>query len=325
MASRRFLLSALAICAAWAAGPAQAQQYPNRPIKLVVPLTAGGPGDVVARVIAQRMSEALGQPVVVDNVAGANMNIGADLVAKAAPDGYTMVMSATPMIVNPAMYAKMTYDPVKDFTPISLVASFPLVLVASAGLPFNNVSELIAYARQHPGELNYGSAGNGSTTHLAGVIFGGMSGTKLVHVPYRGINEAMTDVIGGRVQLSFAGAPIALPNAKAGKVKAIASTGARRSSSAPDLVTVAESGLPGFDVTSWYGIEAPRGTPAAIVNRWHAELVKIMKLPQTRERWLTLGADAVYNETPEEFDKMKREESAKWAKAVKDSGAKIDQ
>lgn len=324
MISRRFFLLAMAVFVAWASIPAMAQQYPTRPIKLVVPLTAGGPGDVVARVIAQRMSEALGQSVIVENVAGANMNIGADQVAKAAPDGYTMVMSATPMIVNPAMYAKMTYDPLKDFVPISLVASFPLVLVSSNGLPFNSVSELITYGKQNPGVLNYGSAGNGSTTHLAGVIFGGMSGVKLVHIPYRGINEAITDVIGGRVQLSFAGAPIALPNAKAGKVRAIASTGARRSSSAPDLVTVAEGGLAGFDVSSWYGIEAPRGTPPIIINRWHTELVKIMKLPQTKERWLMLGADATYNESPEEFDKMKKEDSLKWAKAVKDSGAKID-
>ena len=323
---RRFLASLSAAAAATLGAPAaRAQQYPNRPIKIIVPLTAGGPGDVVTRFIAQRMGEVLGQSIVVDNVGGANMNIGAEQAARAAPDGYTLVMNATPMLVNPAMYARMAYDPVNDFVPISLIASFPLVLVATPSLPVKDVRELIAYAKQHPGELNYGSAGNGSTTHLAGVIFDGMAGTKMVHVPYRGINEAMTDVMGGRVQLSFAGAPIALPNAKTGKVRAIACTGPKRTEGAPDLPTVAESGLPGYDVTPWYGLAAPKGTPQAIVSRWHAEVVKIMRTPQVKERWMTLGADASYSETPDEFLQLQRTEVVKWAKAVKDSGAKVSQ
>lgn len=316
--------ASLCVLALFAAAPAEAQApYPTRPVKLVVPLTAGGPGDVLARAIAQKMSEAFGQQVVVENRGGANMNVGAEFVARAERDGYTLLVSATPMLVNPAMYAQIPYDNLRDFTHISLVASFPLVLIANPELPVKTIPELIDHARRHPGELNYGSAGNGSLTHLAGEMLASMTGVKLVHVPYRGINEAVTDLIGGRVQLSFAGAPIALPNARSGKVRALAITGSRRTLGAPELPTIAEGGLPGYDVTPWYGISAPAGTPAPIVNRWHGELVRILQTAEIRERWLSLGADPVSSATPEEFTALVRAELAKWAKVVRDSGAKV--
>ncbi|MGE0797712.1 MAG: Bug family tripartite tricarboxylate transporter substrate binding protein [Lautropia sp.] len=319
--NRRQLIAAAGAGAATLGLPrAFAQAYPSRPIKIIVPLTAGGPGDVVTRVIAQQMSDVLGRPIVIENIGGANMNIGAEKAAHAEPDGYTLVMNATPMLVNPAMQSRMAYDPVKDFAPISLIASFPLILVANNSLPVSSVRELIAYAKQHPDQLNYGSAGNGSLTHLAGVLLDDMAGVKTVHVPYRGINEAMTDLIGGRVQLSYAGAPIALPNAKSAKVRALASTGAARSAIAPDLPTIAESGLAGYDVTPWYGLAAPKGTPKPIIDRWHTEVVRIMSMPQIKERWLALSADATFSKSPDEFLQLQTAEAAKWAKAVKDSG-----
>lgn len=326
MNPRRFLVAlvSLALISGAFLQTASAQQYPTHPVKLVVPLTAGGPGDVMARFLAQKMSDVLGQQVVVENRAGANQNIGAEYVAKSAPDGYTLLLNGNPMLVNPAMYARMPYDNVKDFAPITLVASFGMVLIANLDLPAKNVSELIELARKRPGEINYGSAGNGSLTHLAGEVLGGMAGVKLVHVPYRGINEAVTDLIGGRVQLSFVGPPLALPNVKAGKARALGVTGPKRIGTASDIPTIAETaGLAGYDVTPWYGVVAPARTPSAIVERWHRELVTILQSPEAKERWAVMGADPVFSRTPDEFATQIRNELGKWAKVVKESGAKV--
>ncbi len=300
-----------------------AQAYPTRPVKLVVPLTAGGPGDVMGRYLAHKMGDALGQQVVVENRGGANMNIGAEQVAKAAPDGYTMLMNGNPMLVNPALYARMPYDNVSDFAPVTLVASFGMVLIANLDLPAKTAGELIALARSRPGQINYGSAGNGSLTHLAGEVLGAMASVQLVHVPYRGINEAVTDLIGGRVQLSFVGPPLSLPHVKAGKVRALGVTGAQRIGVAPDIPTLAEGGLPGYDVTPWYGIVAPARTPLAIIERWHRELLKILDSAETKERWAGMGADIRFNRTPEEFGAQIRDEIGKWAKVVRDAGVKM--
>ena len=301
----------------------QAQAYPTRAVKLVVPLTAGGPGDVLGRVVAQQMSEVLGQPVTVENRGGANGNIGADYVAKAAPDGYTFLLASTPMMVSPSMYSHMTFSPLKDFSPISVVADFPLVLITNQSAPYKTIPELIQYAKKHPSELNYGSAGNGSVTHLAGELFAIMSQTKLTHVPYRGINEAITDLIGGRMQLSFAGAPIALANARSDKVRALATTGARRIEGVPDLPTIAEGGLVGYEVTVWYGVLAPVGTPQSVIQLWYQALVQIVKSEEVKKRWLSLGADAVYSETPAQFARQMSDDQTKWAKVVKESGATV--
>ena len=235
--------------------------YPDRPVKVVVPYSPGGPADLLGRYVAQRLSASLGQPFVVENKPGAGLVIGAEYVAKSVPDGYTLFVAASSMLIDSGSRMRTPADNLKDFAPISLVGSFPLVLVASPSLPVNNVRETIEYVKRRPNDVYYGSSGNGSLTHLAGELFGQMTGLKMVHVPYRGINEALTDMLANRVQFAFAGAPIALPQAKSGKVRALAVTSAARTSSAPELPTIAEDGLPGYDVTPWYGMVAPAATP----------------------------------------------------------------
>lgn len=325
MAYTRFVAAVFALLVLGVAGPVAAQApYPVRPMKLVVPLTAGGPGDVLARAFAHKMSEALGQQVVIENRAGDTGNIGAEFVARSVPDGYTLLLSGAAMMIHPAMRAHMPYDNVKDFAPITLVANFPLLAIVNTALPIKTIPELIDYARKNPGVINYGSVGSGGTIHLAGVLLGLMAGVDLVHVPYRGLPEAVTDLIAGRVQLVFAGAPYALPNAEAGRVRILATTGARRTAVAPDVPTVAESGLLGYDITNWNGVWAPAGTPRAIINRWHTELVRILQTTEIKKRWLSLGADPVFSATPEEFAALIRTDMIKWAKVVKDSGAKVD-
>ena len=314
-----------ALALALACTGAIAQSYPTRPIRLVVPYPPGGPLDIMARAIGQKLTEAWNQPVVVDNRAGAGGNIGADLVAKSPPDGYTLLMGAVAThAINPSLYSKMPYDPVKDFAPVALVAQVPNILVVNPAVPAKTVRELIELARAKPGYLNFASGSTGSTGHLAGELFNTMAGVKMVHIPYKGAAPATADLLAGQVQLMFDNLASALPNVKAGKLRALAVTTLARSPAMPDLPTIAESGLPGFDLTTWFGLMVPAGTPPEIVAKLNAEVVRALNANDMRERLEKMGAEPPANNTPEHFAAFIRAEAAKYARVVKDSGAKVD-
>jgi tripartite-type tricarboxylate transporter receptor subunit TctC len=306
-----------------AAGASIAQGYPAKPIRVVVPLAAGGPGDVLARAAGQKLAEQVGQPVIIDNRPGANTNVGTEFVAKAPPDGYTLLCTANPFTTNPALYPRLPYDPIRDFAPITSIGLTPLILVVHPSLPVKSVKELIALAKVRPGQLLYGSAGNGSGLHLAGEMLNNAAQIKLVHVPYKGVTNAFSDLLGGQISIMFPGAPIALPQVKAGKLRALGTTGDKRTAAAPELAPIHESGLPGYEVSVWYGMLAPAGTPASAITRLHAEISKIVQLADIKERWAALGADPFYT-TPVEFAAFLKADVVKWAKVVKASGAKID-
>jgi tripartite-type tricarboxylate transporter receptor subunit TctC len=308
----------------WAQIPAHGQAYPSRPIRLVVPFPAGGPLDAAARDIGNRLTEAWGQPVVVDNRPGAGGNIGADLVAKSLPDGYTLLMGAlSTHAVNVSLFDKLTFDPVKDFAPITLVAVTPNVLVVNPAAPAHNVKELVAYARANPGKLSFASGSNGSAGHLAGELFKMTAGVDMIHVPYKGAAPAMQALLGGQVNLMFDNLASAMPQVKAGKLRALAVTTAHRSALVPELPTMAESGVSGFDIYTWYGLLAPAGTPKAIVDKLQGEVTKILRAPEMKERLNGQGAEPAPT-TPEQFAGLIRSEIPKYAKIVKDSGAKVD-
>jgi len=315
------LFAALSLAAS---GPALAQAYPAKPIRLVIPFPPGGPLDLAGRAIGQKMQEDWGQPVVVENKPGAGGNIGADAVAKSAPDGYTLVMGAlSTHAVNPHLFAKMPYDALKDFAPVSMVAITPNVLVVNPSVPANNVRELVALAKASPGKLSFASGSNGSAGHLAGELFKTLAGIDIVHVPYKGGAPAMQDLLGGQVQFMFDNLANSTQQLKAGKLKAFAVTTAKRSALAPELPTMAEVGVPGFDISTWYGIMAPAGTPPEVVRKLNAEIVKILASDDMRERLKAQGAEPAPM-TPEEFTAFIRAEWNKYAKIVKDSGAKVD-
>ena len=304
---------------------ASAQSYPAKPIRFVVPYPPGGSVDIAARALGQKLTEAWGQPVVVDNRAGAGGNIGADLVAKSPADGYTLLMGAVAThAINPTLYGKLPYDPVKDFTPVALVVQVPNILVLNPSVPAKSVKELIELARAKPGALNFGSGSTGSTGHLAGELFNTMAGVKMVHIPYKGAAPAMADLLSGQVQLMFDNLANALPNVKAGRLRALAVTTLARSPAVPDLPTVAESGLPGFDLTTWFGVMVPAGTPPDIVAKLNAEIVRALNSNDMRERLEKMGAEPPTNNTPEHFAAFIRTEAAKYAKVVRDSGAKVE-
>lgn len=318
------VLQIVALLALASAG-ASAQNYPAKPIRLVVPYPAGGPLDIMARAIGQKLTEAWKQPVVVDNRAGAGGNIGADLVAKSAPDGYTLLMGAVAThAINPTLYSKIPYDPVRDFAPVALVAQVPNILVVNPAVPAKTVQELIELARAKPGYLNFGSGSTGSTGHLAGELFKTMAGVQMVHIPYKGAAPALADLLAGQVQLMFDNLANSLPNVKAGKLRALAVTTLARSPAMPDLPTIAESGLPGFDLTTWFGLLVPAGTPPEIVAKLNAEVVRALNANDMRERLEKMGAEPPANNTPEHFAAFIRAEAAKYAKVVKESGAKVD-
>jgi len=301
-----------------------AAAYPSKPIRYVVPYPPGGPLDIVARVLGQKLSERWGQPVIVDNRAGAGGNIGVDRVAKAPADGYSIVMGAVAThAINVHLYSKLPFDPVKDFAPVVLITQVPNILVVNPQVPAKSVKELIAAARARPGGLNFGSGSTGSAGHLAGELFKTMAGVELVHVPYKGAAPAVADLLAGQVQLMFDNLASALPNVKAGRLRALAVTTLRRSPQVPELPTIAESGLPGFDVSTWFGVFAPAGTPRPVVAKLNRELTAILGLPEVRDRLATLGAEPAPN-TPEEFAAFVRAELAKYGKVVKASGAKVD-
>ena len=306
------------------AGPVKAQDYPSKPIRLVVPFAAGGATDVLARLVGERLTASLGQQVVVDNRPGAGGNIGSDLVARAEPDGYTILMGAVGThAINPSLYPKMPYDPVKDFAPVTLVASVPNVLVVNPEVPANSVQELIDLAKAKPGELNFASSGNGTSIHLSGELFKAMTGTDIVHVPYKGSGPAVTDLLGGQVQMMFDNMPSSLPHVKAGKLRALGVTSAKRSPALPEVPTIAEAGVPGYDATSWFGILAPAGTPEPVVTRLQGAIVQALGEPEMRQRMADLGAEPV-GDTPAEFGQFIAAEIAKWAKVVNDAGVKLE-
>ncbi len=298
-----------------------AQAYPTKPIRLVVTFPTGGAPDILARLFSEKAQ--LGQPVVIDNKPGAGGNIGSDVVAKSAGDGYTIVMGTVGThSINGALYEKMPYDMVKNFTPISLIASAPNLLVVNNDLPVKTVSELITYMKANPNKLSFASPGIGTSVHMSGELFKSMTGTSMTHVPYKGRQFYMPDLLGGNIQLVFDNMPSALPLAKEGKIRAIAQTTAKRSPAAPDVPTVAES-LPGFEATTWFAMFAPANTPKAVIDKLNAEVVRIFKLPDVAERLKILGLDPVLS-TSEELGKHQANEIVKWAKVVKDSGAKAE-
>jgi tripartite-type tricarboxylate transporter receptor subunit TctC len=304
-------------------GSAQSQTYPTKPVRFVVGFPAGGATDVVARTISQKLGESLGQPVLVDNRGGAASNIGAELVATSPKDGHTIFMGTVSTSINPSLYKKLAYDPLRDFTPVSRVSSTPFLFVVHPSLPARSVKEFIAIAKSKPGELNFGSAGSGSGGHLFVEMFGSMAHVKLMHVPYKGAAPATTATLSGETIFMFDNIVTTLPLAKAGKLRALAVTTATRSAAAPDMPTIAEAGVPGYDANAWFGVFAPAGTPQPIINRLNTDIVKIVKLPEMHDRFLALGAEPV-GSTAEEFAAFFRNEVAKWAKVVKASGAQVD-
>ena len=312
---------ALMATAVGAVGPAAAQAFPNKPIRLVVTFPPGGAPDILARLFADKAQ--LGQPVVVDNKPGAGGNIGAEMVAKAPADGHTLVMGTVGThSINGALYAKMPYDMVKDFAPVGHVASAPNLLVVTNSLPVKNVAELITYMKANPDKLSFGSPGIGTSVHVSGELFKSLTGTSMQHVPYKGRQFAIPDLVGGSIQVMFDNMPSALPMAKEGKIRALAQTTATRSSAAPDVPTVAET-VPGFEATTWFAMFAPAGTPKDVVARINAEMQRIYKLPDVAEKLKALGLET-WISTPEELARYQATEMTKWAKVVKDSGAKAD-
>jgi tripartite-type tricarboxylate transporter receptor subunit TctC len=301
-----------------------ADTYPVKPVRLIVPYVAGGNADIQARYIAERLTEALGKQFIVDNRGGANGMIGMELAARSAPDGYTLVFVANTYTVSPSLFAKVPYDTVKDFQPITLVGETPELFIGNASLPANTVKEVIALARSRPSQLNYGSSGNGSPSHLAGSLLEMMTGIKLVHVPYKGMAPANLGVVTGQIQLGFPSFTSVFPHVKAGKLKAFAITTKKRSTLAPDIATMDEAGVPGYEASIWNAVLAPAGTPKPIVNRVHETIVQILKSPQAAERYANVGAEIRYN-SPEELQALIRTELAKWAKVIKAAGIKMDE
>ncbi len=302
---------------------AQPATYPNKQIRMVIPYPPGGPTDLTARVVAAEMSATLGQSVVADNRPGASGMIGAEMVARAEPDGYTILANASLHVINPFVYPDMRFDALKDFTPITQLAAVPLVLVVPTSLPVTSVKELVEYGRKNPGKLNFGSSGNASAQQLAGESFKMAAGIEMQHVPYKGSSPALADLVGGQIQLMFDSMPSAMPFIKAGKLRAIAVTTLSRAKALPELPTIAESGYPGFDIATWYGYWAPKGTPAAIVEKLSAAASLALKKQNVIEQYAGMGAEPV-GSTPAEFAKYNQTEMVKWEQIVRQSGAKAN-
>lgn len=322
-----FSAAVLATVVSLASPATQAQgvaSFPKQPVTLVVPFPAGGPTDAMARLLAQKLSERLGQQVVIDNRGGAGGGIAAELVARAPADGHTLFFGTTgTMSINPSLYKKLRYDPVKDFAPVSLMATTMNVLVVNPEVPAKNLAELVQLAKSKPGELAYGSAGNGSSNHLSGELFKSITGVQVSHVPYRGSAPAMIDLLGGRIAMMFDTIAVQTQNIAVGKVRALAVTGPKRSPLLPEVPTAQEAGLKGFDVTIWFGVLAPAGTPAPIIERLNRDIVAVMAADDMRKRMQADGAEA-RTTTPAEFAALIKQDTAKWAPVVKASGATLD-
>jgi len=315
------LLVAMLLCAA---GGACAQAWPAKPVRLVVPFPPGGGTDVIARIIAPRLGESLGQQIVVDNRAGANGNVGTEFVARAASDGYTLLLNGSgTLAINPGLYEKLPYDALRDFAPIGLAVGQPSMLVVHPSLPAGTVKELIALARKRPGELNYASSGNGSLAHLAAEIFAQSAGVKMVHVPYKGAGPSIVDLIAGQVHLVFASSPSVAPHVASGRLRVLGVTTAKRVAATPEVPTIAESGVPGFEIVGWYGLLAPAGTTAEIVSRLNAALVRALGLADVKDKLAANGLE-VSTSTPRGFADFMAAEIAKYSKVVRASGIRVD-
>ena len=314
---------AAAVAATMALVAHAATPYPTKPIRIIVAYTPAGATDILARVVGQKLTESWGQPVIVDNRAGAAGNIGTEVAAKANPDGYTLIMgTAGTHGINVSLYRQLNWHPLRDFAPVSLVAMVPNIMVVNNALPFKSVRELIAYAKANPGKLSYGSPGNGSTAHLSMELFKSMTGNNPVHIPYKGSAGVLADVMGGQIAVTIDNMPPYLPQVKAGKIRALAVSPAKRSTAAPDLPTIAEAGVPGYDSGAWFGLLAPAGTPKDIVNKLSAETARILKMPDVNKRISELGGEPV-GSTPEEFAALIKSEIAKWAKVIKDANVEL--
>ena len=325
---RRMLRLAVAMFAAVAAfvplSAAHAQAYPGKTITIIVPFPAGGTTDILARILGQYMSTALGQAVVVDNRGGAGGNIGGQAAARAAPDGYTLFMGTVGThAINATLYKKMPFDHVKDFAPLSRVAMVPNLLVAHPSQPYKTVKELIAYAQANPGKVNYGSSGNGSSIHLSGALFESMAKVQMTHVPYKGSAPAVADLLGGQIAIMFDNMPSALQHVKSGKLRALGVTSAKRSAELPNVPTIAEAGVPGYEATSWFGMFAPANTPPEVLAKLHGVIIKALADPEVKKKISEQGAEP-HPESPSEFATFIKNETAKWGKVVKDSGATVD-
>ena len=322
---RVFVLATAAAAVSLSPLAAQAQPaFPTKPITIIVPFSAGGTTDILARVVGLYMGNDLGQPVVVDNRAGAGGNIGGQAAARAAADGYTLFMGTVGThAINQSLYKKMPFDPIKDFAPLSRVAMVPNLLVANPSQPYKNVKEMIAYAKANPNKINFGSSGNGSSIHLSGELFKQMAGVDMQHVPYRGSAPAVSDLLGGQISVMFDNMPSAIPHVKGGKLRALAVTTAKRSPALPDVPTIAEAGVPGYEATSWFGLLAPAETPAPIVAKLNASILKALADPEVKKKLAEQGAEP-YGEKPEQFAAFIQAETTKWGKVVKDSGASLD-
>jgi tripartite-type tricarboxylate transporter receptor subunit TctC len=315
------LLAALALAAAPLA--AHAQAWPERPVKIVVPFGPGGFTDVAARILQKELGAALGQSIVIENKPGAGSTIGTAEVANAKPDGYTLAMVSTTHVISPHLYKQLPYDPIKGFTPVMKLAEGPYVLVVHPSLPAKSVAELIALARSQPGTIDYASSGNGSAQHLVGALFNSTAGVKMNHVPYKGSNQAMNDVIGGQVKVSFVGVPNALPNLANGKLRALGVSSAKRYAELPDVPTIAEAGLAGYDATVWLGLLAPPGTPREVVQRINTEIAKVLSSPEARKLMSSAGVD-VSIAASDEFGALLRSELERWGKVVRETGAVVN-
>jgi len=298
-----------------------ARDYPTKPIRMIVPYPPAGGTDIVARTIAEPLAAALGQPIIIDNRGGAAGNIGTDLAAKSAPDGYTILFTLSSHTINPKLYDKLPFDVEKDFIPISLAAYIPQILVANPSVPANNIKELIALAKSQPGKLNFASVGTGSPGHIAGELFKLRTGTDMVHVPYKGGGPAVTDTLGGQVQLLFVSMPAALQYVKAGRLRALAVTSDKRSAAAPDVPTIAESGVPDCIVNSWYGALVPAKTPPAVVSKLQAAFAKVLQMPDVKERLFAQGAEAAYS-TSAEFERLIHDELRQWEFVIREAKIK---
>ena len=303
---------------------AVAQTYPTKPIRLISPYAPGGGSDTLARTIGPKLTESWAQPVIIENRPGAGGSIGAEAAAKATPDGYTLFVTPNAVLtINPHIYPHLRYDPIRDFAPITVASNSPYLLVLHPSIPAANVKELIAYARAKPGQLSYSSSGNGSSTHLAGVLFSQLAGIKLLHVPYKGAAPAIVDLLGGQIQMRFSSVVPVLPHVRAGKLRALGISSAKRYGPLPDIPTINEAGLPGFVVESWYGILAPAGTPRAIVAKLNTEIVRHLHSDDLKARMAAEGAEVI-GSSPEQLAKQMREDLARWAKPVKESGARVE-
>jgi tripartite-type tricarboxylate transporter receptor subunit TctC len=316
-----YTLAAGLLCLA--AMPAAAQ-YPNKPIRLIVPFIAGSAPDVLARNVSERLAAKLGQPIVIENRGGAGGNVGAEYAAKQPADGYTLMLATSSHLVNPSLYGKVGYDPVKDFAPVALLIRMPSLLIVPNDSPAKNVNELIALAKARPGQLNYGSGGNGSQAHLAGAMFKTVTGIDVVHVPYKGAPEIVASMLSGQTQLAFPTFSTALPQVKAGKLRALAVTSPKRNPQLPDVPTLLEAMPNGFDLEAWFGIWAPAGTPPDLVKKLNADVGAVLADAEFRAKLASDGSEVVTGGTPDEFSGYVKSETAKWAKVVKDSGARID-